>query len=794
MFDKYFDLFYDFTKKRKWPIFFILLLLIATALAGLPLLKFSSDIEALLPGDPEISRSMNFLKNSGISNKVIISLGLTSPEKDKEALLQAADQLAGSLNPPLFTKVTVGLSESGMTGDMDFFFRNIPQIFSERDLASIDAQITSEKVSAKMRKNYLQLLKPEGIFMNSMLRSDPLGLNLLMLNKLKALSGSFGYNISMEKGHFISADGRHAMLIVQTTVPVTDTRGAGELFQNLEEQLRKLPDYISSDVVSGHAHSISNERVMKKDVNLTTVIASVVFVLLFLFVFRDGGATLIFLIPLFSIFQAVYLCYFFFGRLSYAVVGLSTVLAGISVDYGIQVYIAARNAKDAPGDIKRIAKPVFIGALTTGVVFFSFLFSGIEGYRQLGWLCIFGLAFSLVYCIFILPHFTAKRNTDVLFGERLENYNWSNKHIVMPWAMLTAVLMFFAFNVRFDGNIYKIDGTESGILQAEKRFQEVWGRNKTAMLVVPGESYEKALEENDAIYKEATTVIGAEKFAGFSMLWPAEKTRKENAARWKRFWEQGREEKLKKLIEEEGVKYGFSRQAFAPFFDNLYKTPEDSDTAGPGFISGLKDRFLRKNRDGYQSVSFFPDEKESVEVVKRIITRHPGAFLVSESALSEKISGVVYADIAKMAVITAVLVVLFTFLYLRNFREVVISFVPVVTGLVWLFGIMSLSGVSFNLSTLITGITLMSICVDYGIFMVYRCRHNLKTGIVMGVALSALTTIIGTGVLIFAKHPALFYVGLTMTIGVGSGYLSSLLVVPYLYRITMPSEKGKERT
>ncbi|MFA6055210.1 MAG: hypothetical protein WC769_07555 [Thermodesulfovibrionales bacterium] len=215
MLDKYFDLLYDFVKKRKWPIFFILLLLTATALAGLPLLKFSSDIEALLPGDPEISRSMNFLKNSNISNKVVISLALTSPEKDKEALLQATDQLANSLKPPLFTRVTVGLSQSGMTDDMEFLFRNIPQIFSERDMASIDAQITPEKVSAKMRKNYLQLLKPEGIFMNSMLRSDPLGLNLLMLNKLKVLSGSFGYNISMEKGHFISADGRHAMIIAK---------------------------------------------------------------------------------------------------------------------------------------------------------------------------------------------------------------------------------------------------------------------------------------------------------------------------------------------------------------------------------------------------------------------------------------------------------------------------------------------------------------------------------------------------------------------------------------------------
>lgn len=790
--EKFYDLLYAFVHKRKWLIFFVLLFLTAASLIGLRFLQFNSNIESLLPKEAAISRSMNFLKSSSISNKVIISLSLTSPDQEKDALFPAVDELAASLKPPHFTSVTIGLPEMNMAEDMEFFLRNIPQIFSEHELTLIDAKISPEKVSERMRRNYLQLLKPEGIFMHSMVRSDPLGLNLLLLNKLKVLSGSLGYNINIEKGHFISSDGRHAMIIAQTPVLVTDTFGARNLLNNLEEQFRKLPGYISADIICGHTHSLSNEKVMKKDISLTSIIASVAFILLFLFVFKDMSAVLIFLIPLFSIFQSIYLCYVFFGQLSYSVVGLSTVLAGISVDYGIQVYIAAKNASDPLQAVKRIAMPVAFGALTTGAVFFSFLFSRIEGYQQLGYLSIVCLALSVVYGFLLLPHFVSKRNVNLLIGEKLENSRWSNRYTVSIWGILTVTFLFFAFTVQFDSNIYKIDGTQPEILQAEKRFHQVWGQDKLAILVTTGKSYEKALEENDRISGEITDAIGADHFASFSMLWPSEKTRQENYARWKQFWAQGREAKLKKLLAEEGAKYGFTRQAFSPFFDNLYKAADNTaDTANSGFIMKLKERFVQKTQSEYQILSFFPDETQYINTVAKISKQHPDTFLVSEKILSQSIARVIYSDMVLMSGITAVLIVVLTFLYFRNIREVVLALIPAVTSIVWLFGSMSLLGIAFNLSTLITSIALMSICVDYGIFMIFRCRYDLRTGIVMAVALAALTTVMGTGVLIFAKHPALYTVGLTMTVGIATGYLSSLFVIPHLYTLLLPSREKK---
>ena len=139
---------------------------------------------------------------------------------DKKDLFEAVDQLAASLQPPLFSKVTTGFSVANM---MDGFFLNYgPQLLTEKDLSAVDGRINADSVSERMKRIYIQSMKPESVFMLPMLRSDPLGINLLLMDKLKALPASMGYDVSVEDGHFISSDGRHAMLIIQTPVKMTD--------------------------------------------------------------------------------------------------------------------------------------------------------------------------------------------------------------------------------------------------------------------------------------------------------------------------------------------------------------------------------------------------------------------------------------------------------------------------------------------------------------------------------------------------------------------------------------------
>jgi predicted RND superfamily exporter protein len=46
--------------------------------------------------------------------------------------------------------------------------------------------------------------------------------------------------------------------------------------------------------------------------------------------------------------------------------------------------------------------------------------------------------------------------------------------------------------------------------------------------------------------------------------------------------------------------------------------------------------------------------------------------------------------------------------------------------------------------------------------------------------LSSMTTLIGTTSLLFAQHPVLFLVGVSLTSGLLTGYLTALFVVPAL--------------
>jgi predicted exporter len=75
--------------------------------------------------------------------------------------------------------------------------------------------------------------------------------------------------------------------------------------------------------------------------------------------------------------------------------------------------------------------------------------------------------------------------------------------------------------------------------------------------------------------------------------------------------------------------------------------------------------------------------------------------------------------------------------------------------------------------------------------MTFRSRKDMNTGTIMAITLCTVTTLIGVGVLIFAKHPALSSVGITMVIGLGAGFFSSVMVVPKLCELTVKAKKVK---
>ena len=134
-----------------------------------------------------------------------------------------------------------------------------------------------------------------------------------------------------------------------------------------------------------------------------------------------------------------------------------------------------------------------------------------------------------------------------------------------------------------------------------------------------------------------------------------------------------------------------------------------------------------------------------------------------------------------------------TFLLLRDIRLSAIALVPVITSIIMIVGIIPLAGLAVNMSCIIASMIVVSLVSDYGMFVAYDCKHRFQTGTYRAVTFAALTTLIGAGALLVAHHPMLFSVGVTLVAGVLSGYLSSIIVIPPLYRMWIP-EKNKDQS
>lgn len=785
IFDKYASLLYDYTATHKRHVRFILLFLFVISIPVPFFLPYEISIDKMLPQNEVIVRSMDFLRNADIAGKVIISLELTSQEKGTDDLIREIDNLAGIIDKNIFPEITVGISESEITKDMDVIFKSLPSMLSESDLAQIDSWINRDYISKKLQDAYLLLLKPQGVFINQMLRSDPLGLKLLLLERLESLKSSTGYDVEIEDGYFISKDRKHAMLIAKSSVSVTDTEGSKRLISYLKEDLQRLPDYISADIISGHNHTVSNERLIKRDIIFLSITVAIAMLILYGLVIRDFSTILIFLIPVTAILFSINLSYILLGKLSYWVIGLGSTVAGITIDYGTHIYFAVRGKPDPAPFVKHLIKPIIFGALTTVAIFIAFSFSSIEGYKQLAAFSIICVILSTLISIFVLPHLISSKtgNNHYITGriiEKITNRDFSNRFTVVIWIVITLVLAYFSIQVEFEREIKKMDGTEKYIIQAEERFHETWGGKKPlAVAVINSKNYEDALELNERFYKEAVAAVGRENFTSIAVLLPSKKTVIENAEHWRNFWTEERKQKLKKLLQEEGSKYNFSENAFEPFFASLKSDVKSIDQS----TLKLSEKFVKKTVNGYQIISFFPDIKEFVDPLNKITQGYPDTYLVSNTILSETVSKEVSADLKLMILIATISIFILTFLCFLNIRETLIAIVPPLTSVVWLLGLMAISGISINVANMIAGVLVIGLSSDYGIFMTYRSRGEMESGTIFAITLCTVTTLIGSGVLIFAQHPALSSVGLTMVVGVGVGFLSSMLVVPELYRI-----------
>jgi hypothetical protein len=117
---------------------------------------------------------------------------------------------------------------------------------------------------------------------------------------------------------------------------------------------------------------------------------------------------------------------------------------------------------------------------------------------------------------------------------------------------------------------------------------------------------------------------------------------------------------------------------------------------------------------------------------------------------------------------------------------------------IWILGIMSITGISFNIVNVILATFIFGQGDDYTIFMTEGCQHEYTYGRPIlasyksSIIQSALIMFVGIGTLIVSRHPAMKSLGEVTIVGMLSVVLMAYMLPPLLFK-WLTTKDGKSR-
>jgi predicted exporter len=260
---------------------------------------------------------------------------------------------------------------------------------------------------------------------------------------------------------------------------------------------------------------------------------------------------------------------------------------------------------------------------------------------------------------------------------------------------------------------------------------------------------------------------------------PSQATQQQRLSQWQDFWAQRRAQ-VQDLLIAQGQDYGFSAVAFEPFWTQIEQPPpqlgvEQLQQLG---LTDLLENLLLVDEHGYQLVSLLPDRPEVIEALQAQLAAIPGVTLVSQARFGRQLSSEIATDFRQFILSAGLAVLLLLILLFRRVSSVLLASLPVVTGLLVMFGVMARLGLELNLFNVIASILIIGLGVDYGIFMVCHAEQEQDLASSKAILISGLTTLVGFGALVLAEHPALHSIGITVLLGIGAAVPTAVLVIP----------------
>ncbi|MBO6535019.1 MAG: MMPL family transporter [Balneolaceae bacterium] len=510
-------------------------------------------------------------------------------------------------------------------------------------------------------------------------------------------------------------------------------------------------------------------------------------------------------IPLvFSLIWTFGLTYFYLGMLNTMTSVLAVILFGLGIDYGIHYYARYIELRSSGLSVEeaiyatngKTGEAILVSAFTTACALYVLMFADFRGFSEFGFISGTGILLALFSMLYVLPSLLVifEKYNLILFSKNDQEQLDLTPHrypfarvVVVLGLVASAFVIGYSDNLKFQYDFGKLEPT----YPEYEKFRKVAGqvsdsnkRNPAYIIADSDEEVDMLIESLREIVDSDTSSPTVQSVESLQERFPST--------------EEESEEKLEKIA--------YVRELLQdPFLVNrededLEKLRQAAQSREPLTIDQipdyLKSRFITKDgevgrfviiypsvglSDGRKSIAF----KDDVGVVE--LSNGKTYHAASTSIVAASMLDLMRTESPYMVGATFIIIYLFMIFTFRSFRWSVISMLPLLVGLLWLFGLMMIFDFQFNFYNLVVLPAILGIGCDSGVHLAHRYREEGKdsmwavlssTG--QHITMGSFTTMLGFAGLIFTAHPGLQSLGVMAVMGIGMTLLTSITFLPAL--------------
>ncbi|TLV03567.1 trifunctional MMPL family transporter/lysophospholipid acyltransferase/class I SAM-dependent methyltransferase [Dyadobacter luticola] len=791
----------QFLSRHKTAFFLGLSLVILALLTGVARLRVSESIFATLPKGKSFEEFNRLVESKNIINQIVFSIEVPAETSTDEARL-VAEAFSDSLR-----RHTKGLIRNIQSERPDvqedvyqYVYSHFPQLIGPEYYRHIQSRLLPDTIRQSVNSVYNQLMTPGGSFLKKFVLNDPLGITGRFFRELNANNNAGG--MIMEDGMMFTADRKKVLVFASTAYDSGNSEHNVELFdltETFKKNWNKQHRYNHFTYFGTFEISARNAIQVKQDSYYTSFFALAGILLLLVFYYRKV------LVPVYIILPGVFGAIFALGIIGYIrpeVSGISlatgAVIFGILLDYAFHFFTHLRHTHSIPTAIKEVSGPLLTGSFTTVMAFSALHFANSTVLQDFGLFSSLSLLGAALFTLIALPIILSATSFDYTKNAKQER-TFSFPAIPNKWrsavlgfiAVLTLVFLYFARFTEFDSGFENLSIQDEDLRAREEALTGLNPKKEKRIYVFAADANRNRAEEaNFKVYENLSALHRKGQVNSFvssgSLLVPRGLSLERNR-KWHEFWNLGRKDSTFNILDKSAATIGFNRYAFEDFKDWTSQRNQASVSLDTLFNELGIDNLIDSRSSGTTFISTVVLNQDQLAPVKSTLRKIPGVEIFDRGELAGEMLSMVKNDFNYLLLISAGIVFLTLLVVYGRIELTLLSFLPMVISWIWILGIAVILGIKFNFVNVIVTTFIFGLGDDFSIFVTdgllgkYKYKKDTLHSYQSAIVLSATTTIIGTGVLFFAKHPAIHSISLISVLGILCILFISFIFQPVLF-------------